>query len=115
MASHRNSVSRQGLKPLFFRSLNVAAEQFAEKLKTLSFRGTLRAEESLFSRVSNTERFLTSCGMTTIETFSANCLAAGVRKACSPRVTYFPRMYANISGATIDASDSMTNRGVAAS
>src|SRR5215472_891791 len=28
---------------------------------------------------------------------------------------YWPRMYANISGATIEASDSMTNRGVAAS
>jgi hypothetical protein len=30
---------------------NVAAEQFAEKLKTPSFRGTLRAEESLFSLI----------------------------------------------------------------
>jgi hypothetical protein len=34
------------------------ASQAAEKLNILSFRGTLRAEESLFSRVSITERFL---------------------------------------------------------
>jgi hypothetical protein len=36
----------------------------AEKPKTLSFRGTLRAEESLFSRVQIEERFLASLGMT---------------------------------------------------
>ena len=43
----------------------------AGKLKTVSFRGTLRAEESLFSRISNPERFLTSFGMTSKGTFSA--------------------------------------------
>ena len=32
--------------------------------------------------------------------------------SCGP---YFPKIYANISGATMDASDSITNRGVAAS
>jgi hypothetical protein len=39
-------------------------EQAAEKLKLLSFRGALRAEESLFSCVSSKERFLASLGMT---------------------------------------------------
>ena len=75
MTIHRTSVVRQGLKPLIIRYGNVAAEaathkddlcdgfiyeflfheqslwvaasQVAEKLKFLSFRGTLRAEESL--------------------------------------------------------------------
>jgi hypothetical protein len=42
-----------------------AAVQAAEKLKTLSFRGTLRAEESLFSWVLNKDRFLASLGMKT--------------------------------------------------
>ena len=44
--------------------LGAQTEQAAEKLKTLSFRGTLRAEESLFSWVLNKERFLASLGMT---------------------------------------------------
>jgi hypothetical protein len=46
-----------------------AAKQLAEKLKALSFRGTLRAEESLFCWHPNPERFLTSFGMTAIGTF----------------------------------------------
>jgi hypothetical protein len=33
-----------------FRPPDVAVDELAEKLKTLSFRGTLRAEESLFFR-----------------------------------------------------------------
>jgi hypothetical protein len=40
------------------------AEQAAEKVKLLSFRGTLRAEESLFYWASIKERFLASLGMT---------------------------------------------------
>jgi len=44
--------------------LKNAALQAAEKLNILSFRGTLRAEESLFSWVSIKERFLASLGMT---------------------------------------------------
>jgi hypothetical protein len=40
-----------------------AALQAAEKLKFLSFRGALRAEESLFLYVQAKERFLTSFGM----------------------------------------------------
>jgi hypothetical protein len=32
-------------------SKRLAAKRFAEKLKSLSFRGTLRAEESLFSLI----------------------------------------------------------------
>src|ERR1700687_2927478 len=64
--------------------------QAAEKLKTLSFRGTLRAEESLFSCVSNTERFLTSFGMTGKGTFSASCGDATAKHiyemACTVRV-----------------------------
>jgi hypothetical protein len=40
------------------------AEQAAEKVTILSFRGALRAEESLFSWVSIKERFLASLGMT---------------------------------------------------
>jgi len=51
--------------------------QLAEKLKFLSFRGALRAEESLFSCVETKERFLTSFGMTIQITFSAAYLAAG--------------------------------------
>jgi hypothetical protein len=39
---------------------NTYAWQSAEKLKILSFRGTVRAEESLFSWVLNKERFLAS-------------------------------------------------------
>jgi hypothetical protein len=39
-------------------------KQAAEKLAFLSFRGALRAEESLFSWVSIKERFLVSLGMT---------------------------------------------------
>jgi hypothetical protein len=37
MASHPNSIGLQGLKPFFLRSLNVAAEKAAKKLKPLSF------------------------------------------------------------------------------
>jgi len=40
------------------------AEQFADKPKFLSFRGALRAEESLFSCAQAKERFLASLGMT---------------------------------------------------
>jgi len=40
------------------------ASQVAEKLNFLSFRGTLRAEESLFLWFSIEERFLVSLGMT---------------------------------------------------
>jgi len=40
-------------------------EQFAENFKSRSFRGALRAEESLFLQHSHRERFLTSFGMTT--------------------------------------------------
>jgi hypothetical protein len=40
------------------------AKQLAEKIKVLSFRGALRAEESLFLWHSITERFLASLGMT---------------------------------------------------
>ena len=40
------------------------ALQRAEKLKFLSFRGALRAEESLFLWHLITERFLASLGMT---------------------------------------------------
>ena len=54
-----------------------AALAAAEKLKFLSFRGALRAEESLFSCVETKERFLTSFGMTIQITFSAAYLAAG--------------------------------------
>jgi len=39
----------QGLKPPVSWGIDVAAEEVAEKIKTLSLRGTLRAEESLFS------------------------------------------------------------------
>ena len=42
-------------------------------------RGTLRAEESLFSWVSSTEGFLTSFGMTTKGTFSATSLSVRIR------------------------------------
>jgi len=47
MVVYPNLIELQGLKPIVLRILNVAAEQAAEKLKFLSFRGTLRAEESL--------------------------------------------------------------------
>jgi hypothetical protein len=40
-----------------------SSEQAAEKLRILSFRGTLRAEESLFVGLIK-ERFLASLGMT---------------------------------------------------
>jgi hypothetical protein len=40
------------------------ASQLAEKLEALSFRGALRAEESLFLWHSISERFLASVGMT---------------------------------------------------
>jgi hypothetical protein len=53
-----------------------AAKQAAEKVKTPSFRGALRAEESLFSWALNKEGFLASLGMTIRGTFSANCKAA---------------------------------------
>jgi hypothetical protein len=61
-----------------------AAKQFAEKVETPSFRsrrtfsvnrGTLHAEESLFSWASNKEGFLASLGMTIRGTFSAACEA----------------------------------------
>jgi hypothetical protein len=42
----------------------VQASQAAEKLIFLSFRGALRAEESLFFCVETKERFLASLGMT---------------------------------------------------
>ena len=45
------------------------------KYQILSFRGALRAEESLRSRASATERFLASLGMTTRGVCSANILA----------------------------------------
>jgi hypothetical protein len=47
MVVQPNLIVAQGLKPFVFRIRNVAAEEVAEKLKFLSFRGTLRAEESL--------------------------------------------------------------------
>src|ERR1022692_2474854 len=47
MASRPNSIGLQGLKPLFFRSLNVAAEQAAEKAPP-PFCHSERSEESLF-------------------------------------------------------------------
>ncbi len=47
MVVQPNLIVVQGLKPFVFRILNVAAEEVAEKLRFLSFRGTLRAEESL--------------------------------------------------------------------
>jgi hypothetical protein len=47
MVVQPNLIVAQGLKPFVFRIRNVAAEEDAEKLKFLSFRGTLRAEESL--------------------------------------------------------------------
>src|SRR6266699_4432541 len=75
--THKQSrVATQTLKPSLYRVFEVAAEEVAEKLKTLSFRGTLRAEESLFSCVSSAERFLTSFGMTIKDTFSAASKAA---------------------------------------
>jgi hypothetical protein len=43
---------------------NAAAEKTAEKLKFLSFRGALRAEETLFPCPQTKERFLTLFGMT---------------------------------------------------
>ena len=46
-----------------FRAFLVAKE-VSEKLKFLSFRGALRAEESPFSCDKTRERFLTSFGMT---------------------------------------------------
>jgi hypothetical protein len=52
-----------------------AVLEFAEKLKTPSFRGTLRAEESLFSWIQTKEGFLTPFGMTIKGTYSAICLA----------------------------------------
>jgi hypothetical protein len=48
-------------------SLVVADEQVAEKFKFLSFRGALRAEESLFSWAQTEERFFASLRMTKIE------------------------------------------------
>jgi hypothetical protein len=53
-----------------------ATLQVAEKGKNAPFRGTLRAEESLFSWRLRKERFLTSFGMTIKGIFSATCLAA---------------------------------------
>jgi hypothetical protein len=41
----------QGRKPAFMRSLDVAAEESSEKGKMLLFRGSLFAEESLFSLI----------------------------------------------------------------
>jgi hypothetical protein len=41
-------------------------------LRMLSFRGTLRAEESLFCLARDAERFLASLGMTPLITFSAD-------------------------------------------
>jgi hypothetical protein len=46
MNSRPSSIGRQGLKPSNYSCFDVAAEEVAEKLKILSFRGTLRAEES---------------------------------------------------------------------
>ena len=48
--------------------------QLAEKLKFLSFRGALRAEESLFLWLSITERLLASLGKIKYNTLSASCL-----------------------------------------
>jgi hypothetical protein len=52
------------------RLLTCPPEQAAEKLKTLSFLGALRAEESLFSCALNKEGFLASLGMTNMGAFS---------------------------------------------
>jgi hypothetical protein len=50
--------------PAVHSAKNGQASALAEKLNFLSFRGALRAEESLFSWVSIKERFLASLGMT---------------------------------------------------
>jgi len=48
--------SRQYVAPAFRRA-SASGEQFAEKPKTMSFRGTLRAEESLFLLIFKLRKF----------------------------------------------------------
>jgi hypothetical protein len=79
-------LSRQSSRTLLY--------QFAEKPKALPFRGTLRAEESLFSWVSSTERFLTSFGMTpkpllpqTVRIELHNNIPAGCKYSLHPSVS----------------------------
>src|ERR1700675_1769288 len=63
---------------------------FRKKTQTLSFRGTPRAEESLFFCVSSTERFLTSFGMTTKGNYSATCKTTPHKDSKKSRTLQIP-------------------------
>src|SRR5260370_13241103 len=54
---HGHGMSSRQYVPPAFRRASASGQQFAEKPKTMSFRGTLRAEESLFLLIFKLRKF----------------------------------------------------------